>query len=49
MKIGQWGFPTNETPNNVEDLYYPKMPNGKLEFTPLPHNPNYELDPPSIY
>ena len=40
------GIPANETPNNVEDLYYPKNAEWKeLEFTPLPHNPNYELDP----
>ncbi len=46
MKIGAMGIPVNETPNDVEELYYPKNAEWKeLEFTPLPHNPNYELDP----
>jgi isoleucyl-tRNA synthetase len=46
MKIGAMGLTINDTPNDIEALYYPKNAEWKeLEFTPLPHNANYELDP----
>ncbi len=45
MKIGAMGLQANDTPNDIEEKYYPKNAEWKeLEFTPLPYNANYEID-----
>ncbi|OGI77439.1 hypothetical protein A3C57_00725 [Candidatus Nomurabacteria bacterium RIFCSPHIGHO2_02_FULL_33_12] len=45
MVIGSLGLSKNEIPNNIEDFHYSQNAEWKeLDFVPLPHNENYELD-----
>lgn len=45
MTIGVHGVLEQETPENVEEIAYPKNAEiRELDFVPLPHNENYELD-----
>src|SRR3989338_3507937 len=50
MMIGSAGLNNKDIPNDVEILHYPKNAECKeLNFVPLPHNANYELDPHRPY
>lgn len=45
LLVGSQGFQTNDIPEDIEGLHYPK--NGevkKIDFVPFPHNEEYELD-----
>lgn len=45
MIIGSIGLSHSQIPTDIESLNYPKNAEWKqLEFIPLPHNDNYELD-----
>lgn len=45
MIVGTMGLTPDQIPTDVESLHYPKNAEIKeLDFIPLPHNHNYELD-----
>jgi isoleucyl-tRNA synthetase len=45
MIIGTQGMLEKDTPDNIEEVAYPKNAEiRELDFVPLPHNENYELD-----